>query len=61
VLPVTGPLDSDFGLGDVCVSLPRLVDAKGAGAILPLIATDEELAAIRASVAAVRATLAQVR
>lgn len=61
VLPVTGPLAPDLGLGNVCVSLPRLVDANGAGAILPLIATDEELAAIRASVAAVRATLAQVR
>jgi L-lactate dehydrogenase len=61
VLPVTGPLDPDLGLGDVCVSLPRLVDAKGAGPILPLVATDEELAAVRASVAAVRSTLEKIR
>jgi L-lactate dehydrogenase len=60
VLPVTGPLDPDLGLGDVCVSLPRLVDANGAGPILPLIATEEELAAIRASVAAVQATLEEI-
>ena len=50
VLPVTGPLDPDLGLGDVCVSLPCLVSAGGAGPILRLIATDEEIAAIRASV-----------
>ena len=61
VLPVTGPLDSRLGLGDICVSLPRLVDARGAGPILPLQATDEELTALRASVAAVRATLENVR
>jgi L-lactate dehydrogenase len=47
VLPVTGPLDPGLGLGDVCVSLPRIVDARGAGLILPLVATDEEKAALR--------------
>jgi len=61
VLPVSGPIDQDLGFGDVCISLPRLVDANGAGPILPLIATDQELAAIRASVAAVKATLDKVR
>lgn len=61
VLPVTGPLDPRLGLGDVCISLPRLVDARGAGPILPLSASEEEMAAIRASVAAVRATLEMVR
>ncbi len=61
VLPVTGPIDPGLGLGDVCVSLPRLVDANGAGPILPLVATDEELAAIRASVAAVRETVEKIR
>ncbi len=61
VLPVSGPIDPDLGLGDVCISLPRLVDANGAGPILPLIATDEELAAIRGSVAAVKATLDKIR
>lgn len=49
VLPVTAPTDSALGLGGVCVSLPRLVDAAGAGEILPFAATDDEKAAIRAS------------
>lgn len=56
VLPVSWPIDMELGLGRVCVSLPRLVDARGAGPLLPLVATDGELAAIRASAAAVQGT-----
>jgi L-lactate dehydrogenase len=61
ILPVSGPIDMELGLGKVCISLPRLVDANGAGPLLPLVATNEELAAIRASAAAVRQTLDSIR
>jgi hypothetical protein len=47
-------------LGRVAISLPRLVDVAGAGAILPFTATPAELNSIRVSAAAVEATLAAV-
>lgn len=54
VLPVTAPTDESLGLGSTCISLPRLVDASGAGSVLPFSATEEELTAIRASAQAVQ-------
>ncbi|MGD2051411.1 MAG: L-lactate dehydrogenase [Acidimicrobiia bacterium] len=60
VLPVTAPLDPALGLGTVCISLPRLVDASGAGRILPLSATDPEREALTASAAAVRDTFSGI-
>jgi L-lactate dehydrogenase len=61
VLPVTAPLDPGLGLGEVCISLPRLVDAAGAGRILPLAATDAEMTALAASAAAVRHIIDRIR
>jgi L-lactate dehydrogenase len=60
VLPVTAPLEPGLDLGRVAISLPRLVDVAGAGAILPFTATPAELNSIRVSAAAVEATLAAV-
>jgi L-lactate dehydrogenase len=60
VLPVTAPLDPGLGLGDAAISLPRLVDAAGAGAVLPFSATPGELDSIRISAAEVEKTLAAV-
>ena len=57
VLPVTAPVGSDLGMGDVCLSLPRRVTAMGAGEVMPLNATETELAAIRDSADAVMASL----
>lgn len=57
VLPVTAPVGSVFDLGDVCISLPRLVDAGGAGEIVPFHATEEEIEAIRLSSLAVEQAL----
>ncbi|HKX74818.1 MAG TPA: L-lactate dehydrogenase [Acidimicrobiia bacterium] len=54
VLPVTAPIPPDIGLGEVCISLPRRVDAAGAGRVLPLTATPQEHAALRASAQAVK-------
>jgi L-lactate dehydrogenase len=60
VLPVTAPLDPALGLGEACISLPRLVDIRGAGRILPLSATDAETQAVAASAAAVRDAIASI-
>ncbi len=60
VLPVTAPVGSVFDLGDVCISLPRLVDAGGAGEIVPFSATEKEIEEIRASAQAVRRALAAI-
>ncbi len=61
VLPVTAPLDPGLGLGELCISLPRLVDATGAGRILPLSATDAEREALTASAGAVRDIIDNIR
>jgi L-lactate dehydrogenase len=61
VLPVSALIDPALGLGASCVSLPRMVDRRGAGAVLPLGATEGEMASIRASTAAVERALAALR
>lgn len=60
VLPVTAPVDI-LGIDGVCISLPRLVDAGGAGEILPFTTTEEEREAIQASARAVQEVVDQVR
>lgn len=60
VLPVTAPVGAVLDLGDVCISLPRLVDAAGAGEVLPFSANEDEVGAIRASASAVREAVAAI-
>ncbi len=62
VLPVTAPVfDERLGLGQVCISLPRRVDRKGAGPVLPVSATEGEWEAIRSSARKVRDAFEAVR
>ena len=50
VLPVSSLIDDDVvGLRDVCLSLPTVVDAAGAGRRLPITLSDDELLGLRAS------------
>ena len=50
VLPVSSLIDDDaVGLSDVCLSLPTVVDAAGAGRRLPITLSDDERAGLRAS------------
>lgn len=50
VLPVSTLLDEPVhGIADVCLSLPTVVDADGAGRRLPVSMSADELAALRAS------------
>jgi L-lactate dehydrogenase len=60
VLPVTAPLRGEFGQADVSLSLPRIVGARGAGAVLPISLSDAELDALTSSAEAVRAVLQAV-
>ncbi|GAC56569.1 L-lactate dehydrogenase [Gordonia hirsuta DSM 44140 = NBRC 16056] len=50
VLPVSSLIEEDFhGISDVCLSLPTLVDAAGAGPRLPIAMSADELAGLRRS------------
>ena len=54
VLPVSSLLTGQYGIDDVCLSLPSIVDAKGVDAILVPPLTDDEAHALRRSAEAVR-------
>jgi L-lactate dehydrogenase len=54
VLPVSSLLSGQYGIGDVCLSLPSIVDAKGVDAVLIPPLTDAEVAALRRSAETVR-------
>jgi L-lactate dehydrogenase len=56
VLPVSSYLDDYYGIGDVCLSVPALVDRRGAAETIEVPLSDDELAALRASAESVRAT-----
>lgn len=50
VLPVSSLIEDDFhGISDVCLSLPTVVDAAGAGARLPIAMSTDELSGLRSS------------
>ncbi|MFT3716884.1 MAG: L-lactate dehydrogenase [Gordonia sp. (in: high G+C Gram-positive bacteria)] len=50
VLPVSSLISDDFhGISDVCLSLPTMVDAAGAGRFLPVSMSADELTALRES------------
>jgi L-lactate dehydrogenase len=60
VMPVTARLDPAQGLGDVCLSLPRVVSRSGAGAVLPTPMSADETAALATSAQTIRGVVAAV-
>jgi L-lactate dehydrogenase len=54
VLPVSSLLSGQYGIDDVCLSLPSIVDAKGVDAVLTPPLTNDEVAALRRSAETVR-------
>jgi L-lactate dehydrogenase len=54
VLPVTSLLDGRYGLSDVCLSLPSVVDRTGVAAVLDVPMVARELELLHASARAVR-------
>lgn len=54
VLPVTSLLDGHFGLSDVCLSLPSVVNRSGVAAVLDVPMSPHELDLLRASAQQVR-------
>ncbi|MCU1537885.1 MAG: malate dehydrogenase [Humibacillus sp.] len=56
ILPVSSLLTDYYGIGDVCLSVPTVLHARGVGARVEVPMTDAELAGLRASADAVRAT-----
>ncbi|ADU49798.1 L-lactate dehydrogenase [Intrasporangium calvum] len=59
ILPVSSLLEDYHGISDVCLSVPTLVHAAGAGETVAVPLTDLELAGLRRSAEAVRATARQ--
>ena len=54
VLPVSSLLDGQYGISDICLSLPTVLDRTGIRTVLTPPVTDEEAAALRRSADAVR-------
>ena len=57
VLPVSSLLDGQAGIGDVCLSLPSVVDRLGVEVVLPGPLSAEEAAGLRRSADAVRGVI----
>jgi L-lactate dehydrogenase len=60
VLPVSSLLDGRYGLSDVCLSLPSVVNRSGVAAVLDVPMSSHELDLLRASAAAVQAVAASL-
>jgi len=54
VLPVSSLLDGEYGITDVCLSLPSIVNGRGIDAVLTPPVADAELAGLRLSADTVR-------
>lgn len=54
VLPVSTVQNGVYGISDVCLSLPTVVTAAGAGQVLELSLSESELAGLRASAATLK-------
>ena len=52
--PVSSLLDGQYGIDDVCLSLPSIVDAKGVDAVLAPPLAEDEAEALRRSAETVR-------
>ena len=57
VLPVSSLLDGHAGIGDVCLSLPSVVDRLGVDVVLPGPLSEEEAAGLRRSADTVRGVI----
>jgi L-lactate dehydrogenase len=55
ILPVSSLLDGQYGISDICLSLPTIVDRTGIRAVLTQPITDDEVTALRRSAEAIRA------
>ncbi|MFC8798222.1 L-lactate dehydrogenase [Promicromonospora sp. NPDC057138] len=55
IMPVSSLLDDYYGISDVCLSVPSLVDRRGVTDNVRVPMSDEELAGLRASAESVRA------
>lgn len=60
VLPVTSLVDGRYGLSDVCLSLPSLVNKSGVASVLDVPMSEHELGLLRASASEVRAVAASL-
>jgi L-lactate dehydrogenase len=58
MLTVCAPLEPSLGLGDVSLSLPRLVGSAGAGTVIPLPLDASEKAALNGSATRIREAIA---
>ncbi len=55
VLTVSSKLEDYYGISDVCLSVPSIVDSRGVAGVLEVPLSDEELAGLRASAESMRA------
>ncbi|WP_461209128.1 L-lactate dehydrogenase [Desulfocurvus sp. DL9XJH121] len=60
VLTVSALLDGEYGISDVCLSLPRVITRAGVESTIHAGISDEELGALRHSAEVIRKTLASV-
>jgi L-lactate dehydrogenase len=60
VLPVSSLLDGFAGIGDVCLSVPSVIDRAGIDTVLPVPLSEEEAAGLRRSADAVRGVIRQL-
>jgi L-lactate dehydrogenase len=60
VLPVTAPVRGEFGLHDVCLSLPRVVHRGGVGEVLPTPLSPAEERGLADSADAIRKTIRSI-
>ncbi|MBQ8923216.1 MAG: L-lactate dehydrogenase [Lachnospiraceae bacterium] len=58
ILPVSTLMTGQFGLEDVCLSMPALVGEDGVDTLLPIELDDEELAALKKSAETLKAVIA---
>ena len=58
ILPVSTLMTGQFGLSDVCLSMPAIVGEKGVDTLLPIELDDKEMAALKASADTLKAVIA---
>ncbi len=49
ILPLSSVIEGEYGIKDICLSVPTVVNAQGASRVLELPFSDEEVAALRSS------------
>ncbi|MBS1806640.1 MAG: L-lactate dehydrogenase [Acidobacteria bacterium] len=61
VLSASSLIENYYGISDVCLSLPTVINRNGVERILRLALSEQEIAAVRHSAEVLRATYAQIR